>query len=365
MKAEPAQVVPTSLEGLLTVGPEQPDALANAARDVSDWGALLEQARDHGVLGVLTGALAQARITLPPACAQDVDRHGAIATVWHEHQRGILAELATTLGAAGLRVVALKGPMLAQRLYPRPADRHSVDLDLLVAERDLDRALAALEASGWDRESGPLAEYSRRHHHHLQLQRPGASPLELHFRARVGFGTVYRSEDLIARARSCHWPERFPLLVLSPEDEFLYLAVHAAGHGFSRLMWLYDLKLLLKSEPSLDWSLVEARARDVGVLPVAQFACRLLHERLGVALPPRPALTRGGLRQHAARSLQQHVAVGRGLLALDRLGGLAFTSMLSASPLAASRLWLHHATRAAKRRVHRALPGLVSPDWAG
>jgi hypothetical protein len=365
MTAEPTTVVPTLLERLLTVGIEQPEALAVSVRDVSDWNALLEQARDHGVLGVLAGALAHAGVTLPAACAKDIDRHNAIATLWHEHQRGILAELAGALGAARLPVVALKGPLLAERLYPRPADRHSVDLDLLVAERDLDGALAVLTASGWDRERGPLAEYSRRHHHHLQLLRPGASPLELHFRARVGFGTVYPSEDLIARGRRCGWPIDCPLLVLSPEDEFLYLAVHAAGHGFSRLMWLYDLKLLLRAEPALDWSLVEARARQVRVLPVAQFACRLLHERLGVALPPRPALARGGLRQRVARSLQQQVAVGRGVLALDRLGGLAFTSMLSASPLAASRLWLHHATRAAKRRVQRALPRLVSPDWAG
>ena len=43
-------------------------------------------------------------------------------------------------------------------------------------------------------------------------------------------------------------PRRHPLAedceCLAAEDEFVYLAVHAAAHGFVRLMWLYDLKLL-------------------------------------------------------------------------------------------------------------------------
>lgn len=365
MRSESFTAVPTLLERLLSLDPQPQETLRAVTREVVDWRALLQEARDHGVFGVLTGMFERGGIQLPQECAESVALHDAIATVWHDHQRSTLAELAGVLGAAALPVVALKGPLLAQRLYPRPFDRQSVDLDLLVAEDDLDRALAALEATGWVRDSGPLADYSRRHHHHLQLHRAGAPPLELHFRARVGFGTVYPSEGLVARARLCGWPAGHPLRVLSIEDEFLYLAVHAAGHGFSRLMWLYDLKLLVRSDPTLDWSQVEARAREVGVLPVARFACRLLHERLGVALPPRRALIRNGLQQRAACAVQRRVAAGRGLLALERLGGLTFTSTLSASPLAASRLWLHHVARAAKRRVHRTLPRLVSADWAG
>ena len=77
--------------------------------------------------------------------------------------------------------MALKGPLLAERIYPEGALRPSVDLDLLVAENDLGRAVAALERAGWEADAGPTAVYARRHHHHLQLRREGQPPLELIF----------------------------------------------------------------------------------------------------------------------------------------------------------------------------------------
>ena len=134
--------------------------------------------------------------------------------------------------AANVPVVALKGPLLAERLYPEGALRPSVDLDLLVAEDDLERAVAALEGAGWRADSGPTAVYARQHHHHLQLRREGQPPLELHFRARVGFGTVMPAADLIARSRAVVGARGRGLRILAPEDEFVYLAVHAAAHGY-------------------------------------------------------------------------------------------------------------------------------------
>ncbi len=353
------------LERLLACVPDDPHGLTRALDGIADWQALAREARDQGLFTLLVGACERAGGRVPPDIRDDYARHHAIASVWHAHLLASLDALGDVFAAAKLDVAALKGPLLAERLYPEGALRASVDLDLLVAEDDLERAVAALQWAGWQTDSGPTAVYARQHHHHLQLRREGQPPLELHFRARVEFGTVMPAAALIARSSAVTSTHGRGLRLLAPEDEVVYLAVHAAGHGFMRLIWLYDLKLLCGSDSNIDWAAVVERARAVRVLTAVAFTCEMLRQRLNVAVPDLPELRPRGLRHRIARRVQQRVARDEGFLALDRAGGLAFTSLLCDRPLAGALLWGHHASHMLKRRVQRRLPRLVPADWAG
>jgi hypothetical protein len=358
-------LMPSPLERLLTLVPGDPSAFARAARGIADWNAVANEAREHGLFGVLVHACQAAGSPVPDAILRDYARHQAIASVWHSHLLASLDELGAIAVGAGIRMVALKGPLLAERLYPDAALRPSVDLDLLVSESELDATLDALRTGGWGPESGPSSAYARRHHHHLQVRREGHPPLELHFRARAGFGTVFPAAPLISRSVAVGTASGRGLRVLAPEDEFVYLAVHAAAHGFSRLMWLYDLKLLCGRHVQMDWEVIVDRARAVETLRAVRFACETLKERLGVTAPDHPALASKGFRHALARTVQARVARDEGLLAIDRLGGLAFTGLLCDTPVAAVRLWGHHVSHMLKRRVQRRLPRLVPANWAG
>jgi hypothetical protein len=359
-------VLPSPLERLLTLVPGDPPALADASRNIDDWNAVATEAREHGLFGVMVHACQEAGCRVPDAIQRDFVRHQTIASVWHAHLLASLEELAGIFHGARIPAVALKGPLLAERLYPHGALRPCVDLDLLVSDHDLDAALGALTAAGWVADAGPTAAYARQHHHHLQMRRAGRPPLELHFRARAGFGTVLPSAPLIERSIEANPSSGRGFRTLAPVDEFVYLAVHAAGHGFTRLMWLYDLKLLLRRYAAdIDWNLVVDRAREVGTLTALAFACGLLRERLSVPVPNHPMLVPRGVRHSFARTIQRSVALNNGLLAIDRLGGLAFTALLCDSSVAAARLWSHHASHMLKRRVQRRLPRLVPANWAG
>lgn len=353
------------LESLVQLLPDSPSQFAEAAARVSDWPSVIATAHGQGMLGVLGGAVHRLRVGIPDESARKVERQQAVASVWHAHQMHVLESILATLESRAIRAAALKGPWLAVRLYEHPAERHSVDLDVLVSAADLDAAVGALVRAGWSIELGPAANYARQHHHHLQLVRSGSPTLELHFRARAGFGTVFEAAPLLERAIEMRTPGGHSVFTLSPEDEFIYLAVHAAAHGFVRLMWLYDLKLLRHANPPLDWSVVAQRAAAIGVRAPVAFACRLMHERFLMPRAVEASLVAAGPRHALAAAVQRRVEIGDGPLALDRLGGLTFTSLLSSGPLAATRLWLHHAMRVIKRRVQRAAPRLVSPDWAG
>jgi hypothetical protein len=91
----------------------------------------------------------------------------------------------------------------------------------------------------------------------------------------------------------------------------------------------------------------------------------MLRERLDVAVDDLPELQSRGLRHRFAHRVQLRVARHEGLMALDRLGGLAFTSLLCDRPMAGPKLWGHHVAHILKRRVQRRLPRLVPADWAG
>jgi Uncharacterised nucleotidyltransferase len=353
------------LERILSCPPDDPVARVHAVESVTDWVGLAQMAREHGLLTLLVHECERAGAVVPAPVREDAARHHAIASVWHAHLLASLDRLGEMFSAASVPVAALKGPLLAERIYPEGALRTSVDLDLLVAEHDLERAASVLEAAGWQTDAGPAANYSRQHHHHLQFWREGQPPLELHFRARVGFGSEMPAEDLIWSSGPTDGRGR-GLRILALEDEIMYLAVHAAAHGYVRLMWLYDLKLLCQRYATeIEWAKVAECARRLRMRSAVAFTCEMLRERLNVAIPDLPALRARGMRHRVARRVQQRVAKHEGLLALDRLGGLALTSLLCDSPHAGARLWAHHAAHMLKRRVQRRLPRLVPADWAG
>jgi hypothetical protein len=354
----------TTLDGLLAVWPEDIAAFCRRAEQVLDWERLVAEATREGVAGVLDEALSGAAVPLPEAAGATLARVRASEALWLEMLERALDSALGALDAAGIRAVALKGPVLAERLYRNPRARFSADLDLLVTPPDLDRAAAALSRLGYGEETGASADYYRRHHHHIHLSAPRLPLIELHFHAYAGFGVVIPAGDLVAAAIPYRTARGLRTWILAPEDELLYLAVHAAGHCFERLLWLYDLKLMFRANPSLDWAAVEDRARGLGVSAAVAFACEALRRRLGVTVPATPELEPSrGLRRVIANGLLawagRHREGPRATLAR-----ILCMASLCDRPLPAARFLRHHLARMARRRARRWLPRLAPLEWS-
>ena len=74
--------------------------------------------------------------------------------------------------------------------------------------------------------------------------------------------------------------------MLGREDQLVQLAVHAHKHGFSRLIWLKDIDLLVRSEGDrADWDLVTRAARREGVVGSLWYSLSLISGLLGTPLP--------------------------------------------------------------------------------
>jgi hypothetical protein len=205
-----------------------------------------------------------------------------------------LHEALDALARAGIGAIALKGPALAEMLWPEPAGRPFTDLDLLVRERLRVPAVAALAAIGYrplplDR---PL-QWELAHGTTVTLGREGAGgvPIDLHWELIEWPGGLrpgrIATAEVFGRAVEGRAGDK-PVLVPADEDLLLYLAVHwAVHHALGGDVWRRDLALLLERRgAALDWAAIVERARRWRVRVALWLALDALARRSTSRVPP-------------------------------------------------------------------------------
>jgi hypothetical protein len=246
--------------------------------------ALVSAAARHGVSAMLADAFHAARVGFTEARQLLADARDVAAQAQRVRRAAIAVHRA--LLGAGVRAVALKGPVLAARLFPEnPLARPSTDLDVLVEPGALDRTEAVLAAAGQRRADDPALADPLDDHHHLSFTGP-LGLVEVHHRLTWSFGGGRFDDEAVLRRTVRTTFEGLVVEVLAPEDEFLYLATHAANHAFMRASWLVDLQRYLALHPSLDWVTMRARAERAGFVQALSVTLALLERALDVTLPP-------------------------------------------------------------------------------
>ena len=179
-----------------------------------------------------------------------------------------LARILRLLGDAGIPVMPLKGIALGESLYGDPALRVCSDTDVLVPTKNVAEAFHLLLSSGYEGEftQPRLLDLVVRYGKHCILTRQDcmrAYQLELHSGLLWG-GQLER--ELLEEIWSDAGRKSFygvPAFALSAEWEFLYLAVHAAQHGWLSLRWYVDLDRLC-CRGMIDWKMVNEKAKWLG-----------------------------------------------------------------------------------------------------
>ena len=207
--------------------------------DDAEWEAVLALAEEEHVLAWAAAHLRLRESSLTPALAdrlEQIERDAAIAAFyWNSELKGVLH----ALGERGILVTPLKGPFLAERLYGSIALRASRDLDLLVCSADLARAEAILTAIGF--RPGARDDYHRPWHRET-------TTVELHHDVENPLAFDFDVESALLRARHADFQGE-PCWQLAPEDELLFLCLHAARHRFEKLSLVVDLQLAFERFP--------------------------------------------------------------------------------------------------------------------
>lgn len=242
------------LQLMLDLLPEEADAAEvlrrlEAPQDIG-WDHFVELTLHHRVYPYLYPRLAKAGDAVPPAVLQRLKREYQRNTLQMLQLSGEMGALAEALSERNIRSLFLKGPVLAQELYGDLSLRTSRDLDFLVPMEDLEKAEALLVELGYVKEEdfeSVLGDWKWRQHHNTYQHPATRVTAEIHWRLSPAPSKEPRFDELWERSRVS--PLGRHVRYLGPEDLFMYLAVHGARHGWSRLRWLMDIDRLLGREP--------------------------------------------------------------------------------------------------------------------
>ncbi|MEJ2731156.1 MAG: nucleotidyltransferase family protein [Deltaproteobacteria bacterium] len=69
-------------------------------------------------------------------------------------------------------------------------------------------------------------------------------------------------------------------------DQIIYLSLHAFKHNLNRLVWLVDIKNLLKGWEASDWAALAKRSRELGIKHVVRYILFYLDHLFGCELSP-------------------------------------------------------------------------------
>ena len=252
---------PTPLDILLAVL-KLPERTGQIATQPDLWGEIKSLAEIHRLSGVLAST---ASASLPPAERPWRDRVLMVHHRRHQLFLGQLRVLVEAFRAEGIPCVVLKGPLLAERIHPVPFLKFSHDLDLLVRASDIPPAARLMERAGFALRGNYPWSVHRGYSHDLEFAGAGdVGTVEVHFALKAG-PRIIAAEDFIDRAVPWRSADGSEFQVLSPADEGFYLIVHAAGHAFHRLRWLYDALAVLKTLSGPDLARVRSMALKMRV----------------------------------------------------------------------------------------------------
>jgi len=224
--------------------------LAALAAGPLDWGRIVRRAETERLGALLYAVLSPLAL---PAPSRD-----RLRAAWLGARRQYLLgsqQLTRVLSAferEGVPVIPLRGPTLADLLYRDPGLRPFTDLDLLVHEGNLARALSLLSGLGYHHmEAGlPLShERTWRHAASFVAEAPEEIPIDLHW-GMVDYpglapAAAITHQDLWDRAVRVEGPYGVRW-ELCPEDLLITLALHwVIHHALSGLIWQLDLALVI------------------------------------------------------------------------------------------------------------------------
>ena len=250
------------------------------------WVALANDAALAGLAGLVLEHAGINRVELPARCLQRLRAAAMAVGVKCLHMMRELESVVSAFNQAEVPVMLLKGAALNLTEYQRADQRPMSDLDLLVKPENAHEALALLRENGCEPGYDLIRDdFFPKYHYEVELFTGGARPVRLDLHARpfrpLRLASIMPDDALWHLANAIRIGQA-EALVPRPELMFLQLTAHAAFHGCSRLLWLYDIKRLIEHHGvSIDWALVAQCALRWRLSCAVSYAIERTEELLG------------------------------------------------------------------------------------
>ncbi len=255
------------------------------------------------------------------------------------HNTVLLQELERILAAfekAGIAVLVLKGAALAQTVYEDIGLRPMNDIDLLVQPSTASLAQGILETAGYGSTAPEIFKgFNRNLSSHIHLGKGDTKEIYVELHWNLFSGRWDRREP----PPDWFWESRKPLVAaggdtshpnafaMGTEAALLYLSAHLTlkhGGKWNRLLWFYDLYLLLgEYQEQICWETVFRKAAEFRWEHALAQALLQTGSRFSLGLTGRVEEQLASLTRRDATPIRQNVLIPE-LHTLDTWGFLRY-----------------------------------------
>ncbi|RKY28903.1 MAG: hypothetical protein DRP74_09405, partial [Candidatus Omnitrophota bacterium] len=271
-------------------------------RDIN-WSRFKDSLAYHGLIPFAYVSLKEHLSLLPKGLVEVLTSTYHYCLMFSSRLEEKFLSLASIFEANGITLIPIKGVGLLEDLYPDYPIRPSTDIDVLVQEQDIDRAVGLLEEAGFEKHlEGLKEEYWRKKQYHLVFVRFGRKSyqgeaaneksnghsiiVELHWDLDYRRKRRQLLSQMFKRLREFSMRGR-RIKLLSVEDTFFALALHQ--RRFGKTLALRDAcdiaRLLNKYASSFDWDYVLNEAKKSKVCSTIFFSLYQVQYLLGINVP--------------------------------------------------------------------------------
>jgi hypothetical protein len=193
-----------------------------------------------------------------------------------------LKEILRQLNKKKIQVVLMQGISLLQQVYQDIGLRPMKDIDLWVMPEDFRALTNTLNALRYQKGQFYPNTFSK-----------GETSIDIHThllwadRIKARSILLNKSQHYIYRNTRSINVEGHKTLSLHPYDQVLYLSLHTVKHYAERLIWLVDIKSIIKDWNRSQWVEFMKRATELGLENILGHIIFLLKELLGYQPSPK------------------------------------------------------------------------------
>ena len=220
--------------------------------EIINWDYLLKLIIRHRIIGqTYTAFLAAPTLPIPSNFLAHLKQYSLRSNLASLSMVAESIRIIRAFNDADITYSIVKGIPISALLYGGATKRQAKDIDILVNLNDLNQAIQILLSKGYKIErpnfnlTGFKRDYYFINNHDIGFFHPERKvEIELHFRLEY-FGTKFFANS--ATTYKTILVQNQPLITLNNEYHVLYLMFHASIHAWTRLRWLHDIYLYLKS----------------------------------------------------------------------------------------------------------------------
>lgn len=266
-----------------------------------EWEKLIQMATQHKVIPLLYWNL---NTICPEAVPQNIfDR---LQKNYYTDARrnlflsGELVRLLDLFESQGIQALPFKGPILAASAYGNLSLRQFCDLDILIREKDIEKAKMLFLSEGYEMKIERIEVTPEQEAAFVR------SPNIHHFVRETAYPFIHEQKKILAEL---HWgivPKYFSFPLdseqlwenieqvsiagksvpnLSPENALLMICGHGTKDCWRQLARICDVAEIIRSHPQLDWTKLMERATILGGKRMLCLGIFLAKNLLGTTLP--------------------------------------------------------------------------------